>query len=321
MAGLAARFDDAIRQAEAARGGGAPLGDPGVLFPETEEVAWRNEVMHVEHTSLRGEWRAVPGGGEPRREALDRLRHRLAAVHAELGAGGPGAGAGGQPQAELPSVSLQDGTTGRPGAIEAPPPAGWREKLTEILSRPEFKKQPAQETLLERLIKWLREKLGFLFPSGTRRTVGTITRWIIYTLAAAAVLLVLAVLVRAALPLFRRDRRSAAQEGPAPARPETPETLLALAEARTRAGDLRGAVQAMFRWLLLRLHMAGRLDYDPALTNREHLARLRADATVRAGFTDLSGQFDLFWYALRPVTQEEYAAFRARCQHLAGGRA
>jgi hypothetical protein len=94
--------------------------------------------------------------------------------------------------------------------------------------------------------------------------------------------------------------------------------LLALAEARTRAGDFRGAVQALFRWMLLALHRAGRLDYDPALTNREHLARLKADPGVRAAFEDLSRQFELACYALCPVEPEAYAAFRAGCRRLGG---
>jgi hypothetical protein len=96
---------------------------------------------------------------------------------------------------------------------------------------------------------------------------------------------------------------------------------LALADARTRAGDLRGAAQALFRWMLLGLHRTGRLEFDPALTNREHLARLRADAGVRAVFDRLCRQFELVWYGVQPLASEELAAFRAECQRLAGRRA
>ncbi len=113
-------------------------------------------------------------------------------------------------------------------------------------------------------------------------------------------------------------------QAPAPSAPvkvETPETLLALADARARAGDLRGATQAIFRWMLLGLHRVGRLEYDPALTNREHLARLKADAGIRAAFERLSRQFELVWYGFDPVAPEEFAAFRAECQRLARGRA
>ena len=215
-----------------------------------------------------------------------------------------------------------DWTTGRE-AVPGPPPApGWREKLAEILSRPEFKKEEARQGLLEQVLKWLRDKFGFDFSIGRSGAFNRIVGWILYILAGAAALFVLVVLARAALPLFRRDRPGGPSGGPsAPAPPETPEDLLALAEARTRAGDLRGAVQAMFRWLLLCLHRAGRLEYDPALTNREHLPRLKTDAPGRAAFAELSGQFERVWYALGTLTAEEYAAFRGRCQQLAGGRA
>jgi hypothetical protein len=316
---LAGRLDEAIRQVEAAREGGAPLGDPAALFSDTEEVAWKTEAIRVDHGSLRAEWRGVPAEGEPRRQALERLRHRLAAVRAELGpAGTPGGGGGGPPQAGGPSVRPSDGTLAPGEALEAPPP-GWREKLAEILGGPEFGKREPREPLLARTIRWLEEKLSFLFPSGAGRAVRAAARWIVYTLAGVAVAVALFVLVRAAMPLFRRDVRMArGAPASAPARPETPETLLALAEARTRAGDFRGAVQALFRWMLLALHQAGRLDYDPALTNREHLTRLKADAPARAAFQDLSRQFELACYALRPVDPEAYAAFRAGCRRLAG---
>ena len=320
--GLAARLDEAVHQVDTARDGGPPLGDPGALFPETEEVTWGTEAIRVDHASLRAEWQAVPGEGEARRAALERLRHRLAAVRAELGGPGSGAGAAGRAPGGAPGTP-PDGRDATAGAVPGePPPAGWREKLTEILSRPEFKKQAARESLLARLLQWLRDKLNALLPQGTGQTAGKIVGWIVKVLAGAAILALLAVLVRAALPLFRGERRAAASPGPAAAaRPETPETLLALAEARTRAGDLRGAVQASFRWVLLTLHLAGRLEYDPSLTNREHLARLKADAVGRAAFAELCGQFELVWYALRAVSREEYAAFRTRCQELARGRA
>ncbi|HEY7675765.1 MAG TPA: DUF4129 domain-containing protein [Candidatus Methylomirabilis sp.] len=319
MAGLAARLDAAIRQVDAAREARAPLGDPDALYPETEVVTWKTEAIRVDHGSLRAEWRGVPADGEARRQALERLRHRLAAVRAELGApGSPGGGAGGPPRADGSSIPPSDGTMAPGEALEAPPP-GWREKLSEILSRAEFGKRQPREPLLARLMKWLGDRLGFLFPAGVGRAVGAAARWIVYTLAGVAVAVVLFVLVRAAMPLFRRDVRVARDAAAsAPVRPETPEMLLALADSRTRAGDFRGAVQALFRWVLLALNQAGRLDYDPALTNREHLARLKADAAARAAFEDLSRQFELACYALRPIEPEAYAAFRAGCRRLAG---
>jgi hypothetical protein len=105
------------------------------------------------------------------------------------------------------------------------------------------------------------------------------------------------------------------------AKAETQETLLALADARARAGEFRGAAQAIFRWMLLGLHRAGRLQYDPALTNREHLARLKTDAAVRAAFERVCRQFELVWYGFHPVAPEEFVAFRAECRRVAGGRA
>lgn len=295
---LAERLDEAVRRVEAARDRGAPLGDPGALFPETEQVMGPAGSVLVDHTSLREEWIAVPAEGTARRESLERLRHRLAAVRGEVT------------------------STEVAGGVGASPPTGWRKRLTEVMSRPEFKKRQLEEDWRVRFMQWLREKLGFLLPRSTTEAVGSLVGWILYGLAGVTLVVVLFVLVRAALPLLTRDRRMA--QGSAPPvseKTETPESLLSLADARTSAGDLRGAVQAIFRWMLLGLHRSGRLEYDPALTNREHLTRLKAEAGVRAAFEHLSSQFERIWYGFHPVASEELAAFRAECQHLAGGRA
>ncbi|HSD51088.1 MAG TPA: hypothetical protein VLG48_06730, partial [Candidatus Methylomirabilis sp.] len=212
---LPGRLDEAIRQAEAARDRGESLADPGALFPETEEVAGPGGTMQVDHTSLRAEWRSVPADGNARHESLERLRHRLVAVRAEMTPAGVAASAGIRPR------------------------TGWREKLAQVLSRPEFKKRQPSEDWRERVMQWLREKLGFLFPRSTTRMVSSALSGILYVLAGVTLVAVLVLLVRAALPLFTRDRRRVRPQAPTvPARVETPEGLLALADARARAGDL-----------------------------------------------------------------------------------
>jgi len=294
---FAERLAEAIRQVEAAREHGTSLGDPSGLFPETEEVMGPGGSVRVDHASLREEWRAVPAGGPARRESLERLRHRLVAVRAEMASTQFAAVAG------------------------ASPPAGWQEKLSEVMSRTEFKKRQLEEDWRDRLLQWLREKLGLLLPRSTREAIGSLGGWILYGLAGVTLAVILVVLVRAALPLLTSDRSGSRGLSPSgPKQPETQETLLALADASTRAGDFRGAARAIFRWMLLGLHRSGRLEYDPALTNREHLTRLTSEGGLRVTFEQLSNQFELIWYGFHPVAPEELAVFRAECQHLAGGR-
>ena len=284
---LTSRLDEAIRLVESAQNTGVPLPDASSLFPATEEVTSDPGTLRIEHSSLRAEWGAVPAEGTPRREALERLKHRLVAVREHLNARG---------------ASIL-------------PPSDWREKLSETMNRPELKKRPAEESLLDRIMRWLADKLSFLFPQSVRQDVGTVVGWIIYILA-------LVVLVRTVLPLLRWKHRAGSVSGtPAAAEPETPEALLRLADARIHDGDFRGAMQALFRWMLLSLHHAGRLEFDPALTNREHLNRLKGGAGALAAFADLSRQFDLVWYGLHAVSARECAAFRTGCQNLVGGRA
>jgi hypothetical protein len=300
---LAARYEQAIRLVEAARDQGTPLADPVSLFPGRETVSAEGGTEHVDPASLLAEWHAVPAEGDARRQALDRLRARLQAIRAELGAAEePGAGPGATAAA---GKSL---------------PQDWRDKLTAVLQGPEFKKREARESLLVLLLKWLFDKLGSLFPEGTANAVGTVARWVVYALAGLALLALLGVLGRVMWPLFRREHAGTARTPAAKPAADTPEALLALAETRHRAGDLRGAIQALFRWLLVTLHRAGRLDYDPALTNREHLARLKADGKTRAGFAELAAAFEMAWYAQQPVSPESYGAFRNRCVGLGRGR-
>lgn len=262
-------------------------------------------VAAIDHAALRAEWRTVPGEGEARRRVLEQLRERLLAVRAEAARAAPATG-------ETPG--------GVPGESKAFP-AGWREKLSEILARPEFKKGEARTNLYQQIWAWLMDWLGALLPGGTSAAVGRLLESAVFLLAGAALVALFVVLVRVAIPLLRRERQPAA--GPAssgqPVR-ETPEMLLALARDRSQAGDLRGAAQAMFRWLLTTLQRMGRLDYDPALTNREHLARFRGDTAARAGFADLTAQFERTWYGLGPIDPDGYQAFFARCHDLAGGR-
>jgi hypothetical protein len=293
-AGFLSRLDEAIRLVESAQSMGVRLPEASSLFPTTEEGASDPGALRIEYSSLRAEWDAVPADGTPRREALERLKHRLVAVRAHLNAQG--------------------------GSI--PPPSGWREKLTETMNRPELKKRPVDESLLAHIMRWLTDKLSFLFPQSIRQDVGAVVGWIIYILALAALVPALYVLVRTVLPLLRWKHRAGPAPGaPAAAEPETPEALLRLADARIHNGDFRGAMQALFRWMLLSLHQAGRLEFDPALTNREHLNRLKEGAGARAAFADLSRQFDLAWYGLHAVSARECAAFRTGCQNLIGGRA
>ncbi len=297
VSGFTARLDEAVREVDAALNHGSALGDPRALFPDSDEVVDPGGTMQLDHTSLRAEWKTIAPAGETRRESLQRLRQRLMAVRKEVAvAGAPAAG--------------------------TVPSAQWKEKLAEVMSRPEFTGARPEEDWRARLMEWLWEKLSFLFPRGAAQAAGSLFRWIIYCLAGLALLAVLVVLVKAALPLFLRERGSRhPPKDSTPAATETQATLLALADTRARNGDLRGAAQAIFRWMLLGLQRSGRLEYEPALTNREHLARLKADAAARRAFEELCREFDLVWYGLHPLAASEFAAFRAECQRVAGGRA
>jgi hypothetical protein len=289
---LRSRLDEAIRVVDTAISEGGALPDPDALFPTADEVRTGEVVYTVDHGSLRAEWGRVARDPAKRREALERLRRRLVAVRAELD--------------RSPAAS--------PG-----PPTGWQERLAEVMARPELSKKEVQEPLYVTILRWLAERLGFLFPETVRKEAGKVTTWIVLLLAAVALLLAVVTLIRTVAPGFRRNRTVPATPASRPEAPETPEGARAAATARAAAGDFRGALQAAFRWVLLSLHRRGQLDYEPALTNRQHLRRLTAESSVRTAFERLTRDYDAAWYGLRPVAAEEYADFERRCRTVAGG--
>ncbi|HEY8210113.1 MAG TPA: DUF4129 domain-containing protein [Myxococcaceae bacterium] len=214
-----------------------------------------------------------------------------------------------------------------------------------ILDRPEFQQPPprkakpkeepgpTEETawnrFWRRMGEWLRE---FLRP---RRDVqprevdlspggGEVMANGLAVVLVAAVLAVLAWLV------LRRPRR-AGNADPEPdvvssplappgvqesALSRPPEGWAALADELASKGQYREAVRGLYLAALSRLHREGALDYDPSLSNWDHVRRYKGPPPWKPPFRELTLRFDFVFYGNVGGTAEGYRDFRALSRPL-----
>ena len=183
--------------------------------------------------------------------------------------------------------------------------------LREILAQPEFG-AAAGRSLLDRLLDPARSLLRWAVGRGIRligRLLNDNGEAVGYTTWAIG----LAVTVAAGLVVRRLLRGTLATEaalaGTAPARPVRADEELARARALAETDDLRAAVHYHYLAVLRRLDERELLRFDRALTNRELLPRVPADAAVSTSLAPLVARFDRLWYGQSTCSREEYEEF------------
>lgn len=209
-------------------------------------------------------------------------------------------------------TALADALSLPPGA--APPDA--LERLRAILVRPPFADATPQTpqwwtdfwNWVGRVLEALLRPLTNVQPAAGSGT----------TLVVAALGILL--LVGIGLYLFLGLRRSLVRS--AQAAPAADEETLTAREAIDQAGELirsgdhRAAVRYLHLAALLWLDERGALRYDRALTNREHLERLRDNPELRGRLVPIIATFDRVWYGHAPITPAELDTYRAQVEAL-----
>lgn len=189
-------------------------------------------------------------------------------------------------------------------AAARPSPSQLRSLLAEILASG-YRLEPPATVRIGDYLDWLFERLARLLGSwshsGPLAGLPIWASWALFGVCVALLVLLLAHMisgVRSALSEPAR-RRGAADAG----RREDPQTVLAAAEEALAGGDYERAIRLLYHAVLLRLDRLGLLSHDPARTNWENLAALRAaDAELHAHLADLTRAVDAAVYAGRPVT-------------------
>lgn len=223
-----------------------------------------------------------------------------------------------QPQPNLPQITARLGTLldllAQPAAAASP---NADQRLQAILANPPFESVDRGASWIGQFFDWLFRWLGNLLePVNAAGAEAASPVSTIFALLGSVLLL--AVLVYLALSLRRSLARPVAvdDEEHDPEANLTATTALQQAGSLAQGGDYRTAVRYLYLSSLLWLDERGVMRYDRALTNREHLNRLPADATLHAHLQPIVETFDQVWYGNAPLDAAGFAAYKRQVEAL-----
>lgn len=220
-------------------------------------------------------------------------------------------------------------------AHAAPPSSeAIKRQLERIFAEPDM--EIIEKTFWERVVDAIREGFVRLLEALNRlfgrmggvpaANLGPVFQWLVIAL------LILALALFASYLMSRfESRRPAPQatlaggEIPDDARVLSADEWHRLAQLKAQSGEHALAVRALYLGVLRLLHENRLLAYDPALTNWEHLERLRKPPTPEnlALLTEAyrlmlapTIAFDRIWYGNIPATEEDYRALESVFQTL-----
>lgn len=201
-----------------------------------------------------------------------------------------------------------------------------KQKLDEILRRPEFRKpDEAEKSVLERWSEAFQKWLADLFrrnqpnisPSDAPNlsSLGTVLS---YVVIAAAFLIVAFVVYRYLLLLIGRENRLKIITDKEPrivlgerlGANESPADLLAEAETLARAGDARAAIRKGYIALLCELSDRKIVNLARHKTNRDYLGDLKKRPEIFQNVRLVTGSFERHWYGRVPADERDWQTFR-----------
>lgn len=204
-----------------------------------------------------------------------------------------------------------------------------KQKLAEILRRPEFQKPEELEpnlgeNLIKRLFEWLEQIAPSSVPGATRSSIGPLPEFvrvlIIALLVIAGGYLVYRI-VRALLPGKAANDDIASvniilgeqiEEG------RDAESLFREAEEVARTGDVRSAIRKSYVGLLLGLGNKRAIALAKYKTNRDYLRELKRAPAVFEPAQRVTNLFENVWYGRRDVAETDWQEFRDRCRAILG---
>ena len=198
-------------------------------------------------------------------------------------------------------------------------------RLAEILRRPEYDKNAAQQSAIERLWEELIRWLAKLFPKvrpiqpGTGRSLSGIAQIVVIGLS----VLLIAFFIWKFLPRYLRNRGNKKKKQKREPRivlgerlepDQTAADLLAQAEALARSGDLRAAIRKAYIALLCELGDRKVISLAQYKTNRDYLMSVRNRRSLYEPLRKLTTSFELHWYGFVPPAPRDWEEFRAGCR-------
>ena len=168
------------------------------------------------------------------------------------------------------------------------PPGAVHDTVRAVARQAAFQRS-AQNTMLERLLGWLRQGVNWLIEqAGGLPATRTLLLW-------GAGLIVLAVIARLLISASVRDPESwTSRREKDSGRREDPWRV---ADACEAAGDFVGAAHALYRGVLLSVTQRERIRLDPSRTSGDYTRELRArGSSLREPFRSFARRFDYAVY-------------------------
>lgn len=183
-----------------------------------------------------------------------------------------------------------------------------------ILREPAYRIKPAEsapptESIWERILEWIFERLNELFSKIAGATQGTPVLGTIFAIALIGLAVGLLAIIgyRLASGLAARRRHAESDLGEPLPQSANAETLLAAARDAAAQGRFARAIVLLFQTALVLLDRRKGIAFDPARTAGEYrrLVRRKAD-TLAPDFDILARSFSVAAYADAPTTQGDW---------------
>lgn len=195
-----------------------------------------------------------------------------------------------------------------------------KERLREILNRPEYasgtRSNSALARILEDIARWIAKLLGKRVPSASSgsRAVNVVAQVLVVGLALVVLLYVLKLLIprfvkrRAKKPKIKAEPRIVLGERLEPEASAV--DLLAEAEALARAGEVRAAIRKAYIALLVELGDRNVISLAHHKTNRDYLRSVRSLPGLYPLMAGLTDRFERHWYGFVQADFADWQSFR-----------
>lgn len=205
-----------------------------------------------------------------------------------------------------------------------------KQKLNEILKRPEYQKPEKKESFVQKALddffKWLDEifpKPNYGKPSESEtQSFKPFLQFIVFL---AVFGLIGFLLYRFAPVLFKsfRDREKNKKEtrvilGETLAADETSQNLFSEAENLARSGDLRAAIRKGYIAFLCELNDRKIIGLARHKTNRDYLRDVRKRENLHRDMSGLTANFERHWYGFETTGKEDWETFRKQYKEAVG---
>ncbi len=198
-----------------------------------------------------------------------------------------------------------------------------KQKLAEILQRPEYKKAPdAQASLVEQWVKRFMEWLRSIWPDwnispsapGDMASFTMVLQIVLYVIVFLIIGFLLYKIAPAVFPHLRRKNRSRKKDrvilGEKISDDASAHDIFDEAEALARSGDIRAAIRKGYIALLCELSDRRIIGLAHNKTNRDYLRDLRKNKDLHNDVSGMTRSYEEHWYGSRTADGTEWETFR-----------